>query len=517
MRSMFRAALFALSAATAMILAPAAAGDPPPVDAPAGKTVQVSGAGELVFLRGDGGSVDIHGESENVVLYGTFSGVYVGGNRNIVNVESAREISISGVENEVAAVAATRISVSGISNTVSHGNEVRVDVSGIKNSARRTDPKTVSYAIEAALRHHIDADQSDVSNAEITDLITSIKAKHGWDVSVKVYDTITGHKNTKEWLEGLTQACDPDLTHPHGDTCDVPSNAVILVIVKDFNGKHTSNILYGYNVYDYALTIAYASEHLESQVSAGMYRDGVLSALHDLENARTDTAGVMRALATAAAVGIFVVGGSFIANSVLMREGADTRTRSSTSSGLRNVTPPTPKKVDYSPRVAEIKRAAEQLTQEWFDYEMNPEDYWLRKPRLRDASAREVIAYHSAMDDLNTFIDGNLRAPKRVTEDTVIRGEKMADAAMSAWDAANRYAERMGVFDLPPREKTALRRIREMTNQLTDESTPPEMRENIIDKIKTEMDRLVTVPTTMKVIRNMPEVMSARIFEQIEA
>lgn len=119
-------------------------------------------------------------------------------------------------------------------------------------------------------------------------------------------------------------------------------------------------------------------------------------------------------------------------------------------------------------RLAEVRAIRERLDNEWFDYEMDTEAYFLTKPLLRDLNVPETAAYREAMNVLYSAVDA---LDGSVTETKLSNAEVSAENALIAWGAANDKALEIGVSDRTPSERAALRRLNGLVSQIQNPAT----------------------------------------------
>lgn len=154
---------------------------------------------------------------------------------------------------------------------------------------------------------------------------------------------------------------------------------------------------------------------------------------------------------------------------------------------------------DHSPlrgisaRIQSVNDVLDRLDQEWYDYRMNSEEYFLTKPLLRDTSMPFVREYRDAFDRLRdlTRVLRNDQSEHRVAE-----AERTAEEALMSWGRANDAALREWMTTLTPSERSALRRIRGLVSTLEDPSTPEVMWKSITDTITALMEHLERTPVS---------------------
>lgn len=152
-------------------------------------------------------------------------------------------------------------------------------------------------------------------------------------------------------------------------------------------------------------------------------------------------------------------------------------------------------------RVAGVHAALAQLDAEWLAYTLDTTAYYLTKPVLRDRDTQQTAAYQHALYELRERADG---LNDQSSDNQIAAAEAAADTALHAWAAADDHALTVGVSDRSPTERAALRRLHALVGQLSDPSTPRPMRSTILEKIRTEMDKLTTVPTSWEHLATLP-------------
>lgn len=153
--------------------------------------------------------------------------------------------------------------------------------------------------------------------------------------------------------------------------------------------------------------------------------------------------------------------------------------------------------------VSNVHAAAQQLEDEWLAYETDAEAYYLTKPMLRDTSDPTIREYHDMMYALRDLVrDLHHESP----ESTINAADEHADKTLKAWDVANRHALSVGTDPLSHVERAALRRLHGMISQLSDRSTPRAMFNNILDRMQTEVGKLVRTPVKWSSVEQLPAI-----------
>lgn len=178
----------------------------------------------------------------------------------------------------------------------------------------------------------------------------------------------------------------------------------------------------------------------------------------------------------------------------------------------RSITYPAPM-ASATTRISAVHDAVKRLDDEWLEYTLDLEAYFLTKPTLRDPSVRAVHVYQDALFTLRELADDLGESP---SDEELTAAENAADIALAAWDVANDHALSVGVTELSPVERNALRRIHGLAAQLCDTSTPAEMWSSLTRAIRREMDKLVTVKVDLSDLNKVP-MLEKRMLAALEA
>ncbi len=156
---------------------------------------------------------------------------------------------------------------------------------------------------------------------------------------------------------------------------------------------------------------------------------------------------------------------------------------------------------DRHRRIADIHAAINELDAEWLDYQLDLEAWFLTKPQLRNLNDPVIKAYRDADAALRDHAD-NLT--DHCTDTQITAAEDAARTALKAWGTANRHALSIGVSALTPSEEAALHTLHGLVAQLNDRATPKAMWPKLIKAITRTMDKLTTVPFTLRDIAKLP-------------
>lgn len=149
-----------------------------------------------------------------------------------------------------------------------------------------------------------------------------------------------------------------------------------------------------------------------------------------------------------------------------------------------------PESASAASRIESVREVIDRLNEEWLEYEIDPEAYYLSKPLLRDLNVASTKKFRETEAELNDLFN-ELNA--RSSEDELTAAENAAEQALMAWGDANDNALAVGISDRSPTERAALRRLSALTAQFNDPSTPREMWDALSKRIIYEMDKLTTV------------------------
>lgn len=177
--------------------------------------------------------------------------------------------------------------------------------------------------------------------------------------------------------------------------------------------------------------------------------------------------------------------------------------------GLTNPATPTPhgpaaataEHDDRHRRIADIHAAINELDAEWLDYQLDLDAWFLTKPQLRNLNDPVIKAYRDAHAALRDHAD-NLT--NHSTDTQITAAEDAARTALKAWGTANHHALSIGVSALTPSEEAALHTLHGLVAQLNDRATPKAMWPNLITAITRTMNKLTTVPFTLRDIAKLP-------------
>lgn len=175
--------------------------------------------------------------------------------------------------------------------------------------------------------------------------------------------------------------------------------------------------------------------------------------------------------------------------------------------------PDPPEDGDRARRISEIHEALKRLDWEWAQYEMDWDEYSLKKPLLHTADVPQTQAYNDALFEFRDL--ANALTPAS-TEEQITTAEEMGERALLAWDIANKHAEEVGLNQYSLLEARALRQLNALVNQLASPSTPEAMWPALIDKIDTHLKQLKKVNISWKTINALPEIEAGPRLKAIE-
>lgn len=154
------------------------------------------------------------------------------------------------------------------------------------------------------------------------------------------------------------------------------------------------------------------------------------------------------------------------------------------------------------------------LRSEWLAYKLDTEAWYLTKPLLRDTTGTvaTTVAYENAMLDLSAAVE---ELADDAPQHRVNAVGQLADAAWSAWYAANEYAAKVGLGDRTPTERAALERLAKLVDRLTRAGAGDPELALVKREIQSCLDKISTVSVSWRDIAELPAIEAAGIIPQL--
>ncbi|KXP11578.1 hypothetical protein AXK57_21790 [Tsukamurella pulmonis] len=170
----------------------------------------------------------------------------------------------------------------------------------------------------------------------------------------------------------------------------------------------------------------------------------------------------------------------------------------------RRAAPPPPRRAT----VEDCRQALAELRAAWGRYRLDNEAWYLTMPALRDNTGTipEVVAYQDSMTDLIQVVD-ELRDDS--PQPDVDRAALLAEAAWTAWSAAQHCALDLGTGGLTATERASLAMMRKLVDRLAHSSPGDPELPTIKRQIQDCMDQLHTVPITWADVADQPAIKAA--------
>ncbi|WP_336794076.1 hypothetical protein [Gordonia malaquae] len=159
-------------------------------------------------------------------------------------------------------------------------------------------------------------------------------------------------------------------------------------------------------------------------------------------------------------------------------------------------------------RIAAVHQAHDDLRAEWGRYALNPQDWYLNKPVLRDitGTVAPTVAYNRAMEALDE-VCASLHPD--MSERELAAAEECADAAWKRWYEANDHAAAVGLDDRSPTERAALQRLANLVERLTLSSANDPELPMVKREIEACLEKISTVTANIADITAIPAIAAA--------
>ncbi|OBG21518.1 hypothetical protein A5768_25780 [Mycolicibacterium fortuitum] len=164
--------------------------------------------------------------------------------------------------------------------------------------------------------------------------------------------------------------------------------------------------------------------------------------------------------------------------------------------------------------VAQARQTLIDLRSEWLAYKLDTEAWYLTKPLLRDTTGTvaTTVAYENAMLDLSAAVE---ELADDAPQHRINAVGQLADAAWSAWYAANEYAAKVGLGDRTPTERAALERLAKLVDRLTRAGAGDPELALVKREIQSCLDKISTVSVSWRDIAELPAIEAAGIIPQL--
>lgn len=156
----------------------------------------------------------------------------------------------------------------------------------------------------------------------------------------------------------------------------------------------------------------------------------------------------------------------------------------------------------------------DELEQAWLDYELDPQNYFLDRPLLRDNTVPNTAAYHEARYKAKDAIDNASPTPEH---SYVIKVDKLVETAWETWRMAYDHAYSIGIDDRSPAEKKALRWAAGALKHLQRPDINPDERSHYLQVLQDNINVLKTVPVPAATMARIRAQITAANYPQIPA
>lgn len=156
----------------------------------------------------------------------------------------------------------------------------------------------------------------------------------------------------------------------------------------------------------------------------------------------------------------------------------------------------------------------DELEQAWLDYELDPQNYFLDRPLLRDNTVPTTAAYQEARYNAKEAIDNASSAPEH---SYVIEVDKLVETAWETWRMAYDHAYSIGIDDRSPAEKKALRWAAGALKHLQRPDINPDERSHYLQVLQDNINVLKTVPVPAATMARIRAQITAANYTQIPA
>jgi hypothetical protein len=162
----------------------------------------------------------------------------------------------------------------------------------------------------------------------------------------------------------------------------------------------------------------------------------------------------------------------------------------------------------------EVVELFDELEQAWLAYELDPQNYFLARPILRDNTVPATAAYLEARFAAKEAIDD---APPTPDTPYITKVDKLVETAWEAWRLAYDHALSIGLDDRPPAEKKALRWAAGALKHLQRPDITADERSHYLQVLQDNINVLKTVPVPAKAMSRIRAQIAAANHPQITA
>lgn len=155
-----------------------------------------------------------------------------------------------------------------------------------------------------------------------------------------------------------------------------------------------------------------------------------------------------------------------------------------------------------------------ELETAWLNYELDPQNYFLDRPLLRDNTVPATAAYQKAWFAAKEALDNTPLAPG---PDHITHTAELVDQAWETWRVAYDYAYTIGVNDRPLAEKKALRWAAGALKHLQSPGLTADERNHYLNVLEDNINALKTVPVPVSARIRMQKQIAAAGRRELEA
>lgn len=173
-----------------------------------------------------------------------------------------------------------------------------------------------------------------------------------------------------------------------------------------------------------------------------------------------------------------------------------------------------PEPVSHIATWSDVVSLFAELETAWLNYELDPQNYFLDRPLLRDNTVPATAAYQQAWLDAKEALDN---APLAPGPGYINHTADLVDQAWETWRVAYDYAYTIGVDDRPLAEKKALRWAAGALKHLQRPGLTAAERNHYLNVLEENINALKTVPVPVSARLRMNKQIAAAGRRELEA